>query len=91
MNFASIEDTIIVSGMVITATSVTPTLYFSIMTTAPMMVMTPEKSDVSDCEIADDTLSISFVMRLIMSPWRCVSVYFIGSLSSFSNSSRRMK
>ena len=57
-----------VSGIVIIATSVTAGLYLSIITTAPIIVTTPEKSAVSYCEIAEDTLSISFVMRLMMSP-----------------------
>ena len=54
--------------MVSIATSVTAGLNHSIITTAPITVITPENSEVSDCDIADETLSISFVMRLMMSP-----------------------
>ena len=43
------------------------------MTTEPITVSTPEISEPMDCEMVFEMFSTSFVMRLIMSPWRWVS------------------
>ena len=42
---------------------------------------TPEKSDATDCETVLEIFSASFVIRLIISPWRWLSIYLIGRCS----------
>ena len=45
----------------------------SITAIVPMIIMTLEKSDDSDWDMVLETLSMSLVIRLMMSPWEWLS------------------
>ena len=47
---------------------------YSMMVTVPIIVSIPENREASDCEIVVEMFSISFVIRLIISPWEWVSI-----------------
>ena len=74
MAFVSTDETKSVSGIAKSAISVITGLMTIIMTRVPIKVIRLENSEEMDWEMVVDTFSTSFVMRLMMSPCRCVSV-----------------
>ena len=90
ISFERLRDTTKVSTIVTILTSVSCQEYTSIITKHPISIITPDTSEPSDCETELDTFSTSFVIRLIISPCLCVSIYFIGSLDILAKRSLRI-